>query len=115
MTSAGEAQTEKTYSGFWPLVMVASSIIVILGWNLVMALQQRSDAARVHVQQEVLAAQATQAEARLKAMMDDLLELSKTDPEAVAIVKKYGIKYNPPAQGAAAPVTKPTDTFEVSK
>ena len=58
---------------------------------------------RLGDQQTTLSAQAQQAEAKLQAMMMDLLELSGTDPDARAIVAKYGIKFNP-AQPSALPL-----------
>ena len=49
----------------------------------------------LHRMQADLAAQAVQAEDRLKTLMVDLIALSKTNSAALTIVRKYNIKFNP--------------------
>jgi hypothetical protein len=83
------------FTAFWPLFLMALSLAGFLGWQVTQAARQHLDLVRVADQQTLLAGQAAQAETKLQAMMMDLLELSKTDANAQAIVKKYGIRFNP--------------------
>ena len=94
--------TDKVYSPFWPLALLAISLIVVFGWNAYQASDQRSTLTRMLYQQEVLVVQGRQAEEKFKAMLDELVTLSRTDPEAAAIVKKYNIQINQP-QAARQP------------
>ena len=119
------------FTPFWPLCLMAVSLAVFLGWQVTMAARQYVALLRLADQQTVLAGQAAQAEGKLKAMMMDLLELSKTDADARAIVSKYGIKFNPatpsvlppeavlplpkPKEGAGAALKPPAEEPGVAK
>jgi hypothetical protein len=92
---------------FWPLCLLALSFLAFLGWQATTAAQQYIGLVRLADQQTVLAGQAAQAESKLQAMMMDLLELSRTDADARAIVGKYGIKFSP--SPASAPSNLPLD------
>jgi hypothetical protein len=105
-----------TFSPFWPLCLMALSLVIILGWQLVAGIQQYRGSLQLVDQQAVLAKQAVQTESKLQSMMTDLLLLAKTDTEAQTIVAKYRIKMNAdkpdtvgprvsalPAGGAASP------------
>lgn len=109
-----------TFSPFWPLCLMALSLVIFLGWQVNAGLQQYRAALRMVDQQAVLANQAAQTESKLQAMMTDLLLLAKTDAEAQAIVVKYSIKMNTdkpntglprtatlPAGGASSPTPAP--------
>lgn len=91
------------FTPFWPLCMLTLSLAVFLGWQVMAAARQHIAALRLADQQTFLTGQAAQAESKLQAMMMDLLELSKSDPDARAIVSKYGIKFTP----APAPALPP--------
>ena len=93
-------------SAFLPVCLVALSSVILLTWNLIIVVNQHSAAVRISSQQEVQLAQAIQAETKLKQMMSDLVELSKTDTDAETIVKRYGIAFTPPA-GTAGSVSAP--------
>lgn len=92
-----------TYSPFWPLCLMASSLAIILGWQLNVGVQQYIASQRMAEQQAAIATQAAQTESKLQAMMSDLLLLAKTDAEAQAIIAKYNIKLNADKPGAGAP------------
>jgi len=99
------------FSPFWPLCLMAVSLVTILGWQTTIAVQQYVGSLRLTDQQAAMATQAAQAESKLQAMMTDLLQLSKTDAEAKTIVSKYRIKLNSdqPAElpaGTALPEAK---------
>ncbi len=81
-------------SPFLPLLLIAASLIMVLSWNLAMAWKQKTHVDRTAIQQEIQLDQAVQAEAKLRAIMTDLLELAKTDADASAIVKRYKIAIN---------------------
>jgi hypothetical protein len=85
------------FSPFWPLCIMAASVAIFLGWQVVAAGQQYIALVRLGDQQTALSGQATQAEGKLQAMVMDLLGLSKTNAAALAIVNKHGIKFTPPA------------------
>ncbi len=90
------------YTAFWPLCLLALSIGILLGWQVLLAGQQYISLQRMAEQQAVTTQQAAQAESKLQAIMMDLVELSQSNKEALAIVKKYGIKVTPPAQTGAS-------------
>jgi len=91
------------FTPFWPLCIMAASLALFLGWQVTAAVRQYIAFLRLADQQTVMAGQATQTESKLQAMTMDLLELSKTDTDARAIVSKYNIKFNP-AQPPALPL-----------
>lgn len=91
------------FTPFWPMCMIALSMAIFLGWQVIGAGRQYISLLRLSDQQTVMSGQAAQAEAKLQAMMMDLLKLSKTDSDALVIINKYGIKYNPPPQSLGLP------------
>jgi len=95
------------FTPFWPLCLMAVSLVCFLGWQVTTAAQQYIGLVRIADQQAIQAGQAAQAESKLQAMMMDLLELSRTDADAQAIVGKYGIKFNAaPPPAPALPLDK---------
>jgi hypothetical protein len=98
-----EPITEKSFSSFLPVTLIALASIILLGWNLYIAINQHSNGVRILAQQEIQLDQATQAEAKLQQMMTDLVEMAKDDAEAKAIVKRYGIAFNAPKNALKAP------------
>jgi len=102
--------TPRSYGPFWPLLLVAASLIALLALQLVIAVQiaaqQSAGVVRLREQQAALvpqAAQAAQVEEKLKSMMIDLLHLAQTDDDAQRIVKTHGITYTPPQTPPAVP------------
>jgi hypothetical protein len=110
-----EQPVEKNFNAFAPLLILAVSFFVILAWNFTQALQQYSGASRLETQQEVLVMQAAQSESKVKAMMEDLIALSKTDEDAAAIVKKFQIKINAPNAPQPAPASAPVPAAPAAK
>ena len=82
------------FTPFWPLFMMAASLAVFLGWQVTVSVQQYIASLWMQDQQAALTVQAEQAETKLQ----------KSDPEARAIVGRYNIKFNPPAQSANLPL-----------
>src|SRR5689334_13189764 len=87
-------------SAFWPLILVALSISSILVWQLIVANQVRVHASQMIEQQTKLVEQSRRVQAGLQKFAKDLIEVSKTDEEAKAIVTKYGISVANPAPAA---------------
>jgi len=88
---------EKKFSAFLPVTLVALSSCILMSWNLLILVNQHSDSLMLIGRQDVQMAQASQAEAKLTQMMTDLVNLAKEDADAATIVKRHGIKFNPPA------------------
>ncbi|MEI6514707.1 MAG: hypothetical protein WCO77_01910 [bacterium] len=88
---------ESTPSVFLPISLIALSSIVLLTWNLIIVVNQHYNGVRISAQQEIQFAQAMQTETKLKQMMSDLVDLSKTDTGAETIVKRYRIAFTPQA------------------
>lgn len=94
-------------SSFWPQLLVAVSVMIFLGWQLSIAVQQRRALQQLAGQQAVLTSQAAQIEGQFQSMMTELVRLSATDPYAKAIVVKYRIAFNPAPQAALPPAPAP--------
>ena len=89
---------------FIPFVLLAASVLVYLIWQVANVQGQRSGvkAAKAQVadaiqKREPQVAQSIEVKNRLEALAIDLLELSKTDEKALAIVRKYDIQRALPA------------------
>ena len=78
---------------FGPLVLMAVSLALVLGWNVAQAWQQLRAEKQAQNQQIGLLQQAATTERNLQAMLTDLVVLAHTDPQARAIVDKFQIKY----------------------
>jgi hypothetical protein len=104
-------QNRQPHSSFWPLALLAVSFCILLVWQVTVSAQQYLNGIRLRDQQVALAQQATQAEENLKNMMMELLDMAKTDADALAITKTHRITYNAPAQPALPPdLVKPQPT-----
>ena len=103
------SSSEELPGPFWPLVLMGLSLGTILTWNLVATLRDCYMGVRMRDQQDTAAAQAFEAEEKMKTLMFDLIALSAKNPEAKAIVDKYQIRYNaaPQAPAPAAGQTPP--------
>ena len=89
---------------FVPFILLASSALLLLIWQVSNLQSQRSslakakaEAAQTIQKREQQVAQAIEMRTRFEALGMDLLELSKTDAKAMAIVKKYNIQRSLPA------------------
>ena len=93
---------------FLPFVLLAASLLFFLIWQIANVQTQRSGikAAKTKLaeaiqQREPQVTQSNEIKTRLESLAIDLLELSKTDEKAMAIVKKYEIARALPAAAAA--------------
>jgi hypothetical protein len=92
--------TPTLYSAFAPLLITLIGLLVLLSWNLRGIAQQTANLQIAKAQLGQATLQSAQTEEKLKAMLTELLALAVTekDPDAAAIVKRYGIKQNVPEE-----------------
>ena len=92
-----------TYHGFWPVLLIGLSILLLFIWEMRLGILTRQTALQLKEQQVRLVDQAQQVQTRLEKLVRALVELSKTDDEAKKLVAKFGIKLNNPSLPAAIP------------
>ena len=98
-----ELSPERRYNGFIPACLISVSLIIILTYELMVAGQTRANARQLREQQTKLVDQSKQVQSGLEKIARDLIEVSKTDDDAKAIVTKYNISVaNPVASPAPA-------------
>lgn len=98
---------------FIPFVLLAASVLVYLVCQVANVQGQRTAVKAAKAQladaiqkREPQVAQSIELKNRLEALAIDLLELSKTDEKALAIVRKYEIQRALPAAAAAGETGK---------
>ncbi len=96
MNNADTRVSPASYSAFTPLLIALIGLLVLLSWNLRITLIQTSNLQIAKAQLGQASLQSAQTEEKLKAMLTDLLVLAPDNPDAAAIVKRYGIKQNGP-------------------
>lgn len=105
--STSDETAMSSFSTFIPLLLVELSVILGLIWQcnfiseqrkLLHANEQQIDATATTVtpQQEEQVRNSQIVQEKLKEFAEELLKISAGDPEAKAIVDKYGIRQNPP-------------------
>lgn len=81
---------------FLPILLLILSVAVVLIWQVNNIAQQRS-ALQIGIGQlQEPTRQSQQFQGNLQRFLTDLLELAKTDPQAKAVVDKYGIRQQAP-------------------
>ena len=99
-------EPRQRFNGFVPLVLIALSVIIIFGWEVIVAGQARRNGRQLRDQQAKLVEQSKQIQVGLEKIARDLIELAKTDDDAKALVAKYNINISSPAP-AASPAASP--------
>jgi hypothetical protein len=99
-------ETEKSYSAFLPVLLVALSFVILLGRDLSLTRQQKGALKQMHEQQTVNVEKSRQAQAAFEKLMRDLIRLAQTDQDARAVVTKYNINFTPAQQPAPATTEK---------
>ncbi len=84
-------EIEVRHSGFWPVSLVALSVLVFLVWQYSLTWQRQAILKNQRQERQRLVDQSKGAQTGLQQLATDLLELAQTDPEARALVEKYGI------------------------
>jgi preprotein translocase subunit YajC len=97
-----EMQSETGGAGFQmdafiPLVILAISLIVLLGWQVSQTSSQRTMLENALTRGEAAVTQAQQVQGTVSKLAQDLLDAAQTDDTAAQIVKKYNIKQTAPA------------------
>ena len=89
-------------NAFWPVTLLAVSLIAILIWQLVLGVQakQNLQAQAALPQRKATIEQAKKVQTDLEKLVTDLLDAAQSDKDAQAIVEKYQIKRN---ENAVAP------------
>ncbi len=91
------------YHGFWPVLLIGLSILLIFAWELRINMLTRESARQLQQQQVSVVDQATKVQAGLEKLVRGLVELAKTDEEAQKLVTKFGIKLNNPTMPTSTP------------
>ena len=110
------SETRPAPSYLIPFALLAISFAVVLIYQIVnvskqhKAMQDTKDQfAKAIQQREALVKQSGELQAKLQALTVDLLELSKKNEKAKAIVQKYNIQQAAPT-AAPAPAAQPAPT-----
>ena len=98
MSEYENSPANETPCFFWPYTLLALSLVFILVWQIVLAANARGTlkAQAANLSQVSVAAQQTKDS--LQKIVVELLELSKSDNDAKAIVEKYQIRQNQPVK-----------------
>lgn len=91
-----------SFSPFWPFILVVISVIAFMSWQISIGVRQYLQGVRFAEQQELMASQAADVEAKFQALIMDVLELAKNNPEVDAVVRNYNIRFTPSAAERAA-------------
>ena len=95
------------YNGFWPVLLIGVSIVLILVWEIQVSAFARRNAEQLREQQPHAVEQAKEVQSELEKVVRGLVELSKTDEAAQRIVTKFGIKINNPEVPTETPAPSP--------
>jgi hypothetical protein len=108
MNNSDTHKPTNPHTPFAPLLLTLIGLLVLLAWNLRVTILQTANLQIAKAQLGQASLQSQQTEAKLQSMLTDLLALAATekDPDAAAIVKRYGIKQNGPAAAAAKPESR---------
>lgn|GEM_PF-1236578 len=91
------------FNGFWPVLLIGASLILIFGWEICVGIDTRQTAQQLQDQQEKVVEQSKKVQANLEKLVRGLVELAKTDEEAQKLVNKFGIKITNPAVPSETP------------
>ncbi len=91
------------YHGFWPVLLIGVSILLILAWEVRINMLTRVNARQLQQQQVAVVEQATKVQSGLEKLVRGLVNLAKMDAEAQKLVTKFGIKLNDPAVPTSTP------------
>jgi uncharacterized membrane protein len=83
-------------NAFWPISILAVSLIAILLWQLVLGVQakQSLQAQLTQPQRKTSLEEAKKLQVALEKLVNDLIDTAETDKDAKTIVEKYQIKRN---------------------
>jgi hypothetical protein len=97
-----------------PFALLTAALAVVMVTQTANVFKQRTSLREGKAQlieayknREPMVKQSAELQAKLQAMVLDLLILGKTDDDAKAIISKYNIQQNAPAGAAEAPAAEP--------
>jgi hypothetical protein len=96
-------QANPSYNGFWPVLLIGVSLIVILSWEIWVGVATRQSSQQLGEQQVKVVEQAKQAQVGLEKLVRGLVDLARTDDNAQKLVTKFGIKVNEPTVPTSTP------------
>jgi hypothetical protein len=96
-------QQAQTYHGFWPVLLIGLSLVLVFSWEIRVGIATRRSAQQLQEQQVRLVDEAKKVQTGLEKLVRGLVELSKTDDAAKKMVKQFGIKVNNPSIPTATP------------
>jgi uncharacterized protein YlxW (UPF0749 family) len=82
---------ERAYHNFWPVCVLAATLLIVFVWQTSNAWKQQGFLKQQKQQRQELVVQSQAAQTALQRLMEDLLDLAQTDPEAKALVDKYKV------------------------
>jgi len=97
-----EPQPGFKMDAFIPLMLLSSSFIVLLAWQVSNAATQRTQLEDAIARQETAVTQSHQVQTGLAKLAEDLLQVAQTDGTARAIAAKY-FQHNAAAGGSPPP------------
>ncbi|CAN5541272.1 hypothetical protein BH20VER3_BH20VER3_05270 [soil metagenome] len=92
-----------TYHGFWPVLLLGASLLLIFAWEIRVGMATRQSARQLQEEQVRAVDQAKEVQARLEKLVRGLVDLAKTDDEAKKLVTTFGIKINNPTLPTSTP------------
>lgn len=96
-------QQAESYHGFWPVLLMGLSLLLIFSWEIWIGVSTRKSAQQLQEQQVKVVDQSKQVQAGLEKLVRGLVDLAKTDEEAQKLVTKFGIKVNNPTVPESTP------------
>ena len=108
-----ETQSEAGQGGFpldafIPIVIIAITLIVLLGWQVSQISTQRTMLENALTRGEAAVTQAQQVQGTVSKLATDLLDASQTDDVAKQIITKYNIKQTAPTGDTGIPAASPS-------
>jgi hypothetical protein len=88
---------ETPRSGFYPLLLISLSLLLIFAWELKINYGQHNGLQIGIQKQEETVIQSRKIQASLEKLVLDLINLANTDSDAKQIIAKYNIQQNKPA------------------
>ena len=88
------AESPERFHGFWPVLLLGVSLILVFGWEIWIGADTRRSAQQLQEQQVRVVDQAKQVQLGLEKLVRGLVDLSQSDEEAKKLVTKFGIKVN---------------------
>jgi len=84
----------RTHTPFVPLVLLSAGFVLLLSWQVLSAWNTRSLLRQQFTQQQPQVEMSQKIQQSVQILVNDLMNLATTDPEARQIIEKYNIQRN---------------------